>query len=160
MRQTLAIVVACLLTACGAQATSHSSPPPSPSPAAASSTPSPTVSPAPVETPAPTSQPVVSTPRPTPAPTPRPTAPPMMASSVKIMNFAFTPSSLSVRRGARVTFTNKDASTHTVTADGGLFDSGNLSADQTFSFTFMGTGSFAYHCKIHTSMRATITVTT
>src|ERR1700694_3526094 len=116
MRQTLAIVVACLLTACGAQATHQSSPSPSPSPEATSSTPSPTASPTPVETPAPTPQPVVSTPRPTPVPTPPPTPPPVMTASVRIMNFAFTPSSLSVHTGARVTFTNRDGTTHTVTA--------------------------------------------
>jgi plastocyanin len=75
------------------------------------------------------------------------------------MNFAFTPSSLTVRVGTRVTFTNRDGATHTVTADGGLFNSGNLASGQSFSFTFMGRGSFAYHCKIHPMMTGTITVT-
>lgn len=158
-RHLLAIVAACVLTACGTQATSQSSPAPSLSPLAASSTPSPTASPTPVDTPAPTPQPVVSTPRPTPAPTPRPTAPPMMAPVVNIMSFAFTPSSLSVRAGTRVTFTNRDAVTHTVTANGGLFNSGDLAPGRSFAFTFMGRGSFAYHCRIHPSMTGTITVT-
>ena len=159
MRQTLAIVVACLLTACGAQATHQSSPSPSPSPAATSSTPSPTASPTPVETPAPTPQPVVSTPRPTPAPTPQPTPPPVMTASVKIISFAFSPSSLSVRTGTRVTFKNQDPTFHTVTADGGLFNSGDLATGQSFSFTFMSRGSFGYHCSIHPSMKGTVTVT-
>jgi len=65
-------------------------------------------------------------------------APPPMAASVKIMGFAFIPPSLSVHTGTRVTFTNRDAATHTVTADGGLFSSGNLAPGQSFSFTFMG----------------------
>jgi plastocyanin len=83
-----------------------------------------------------------------------------MTASVKIMNFAFTPSSLSVHTGARVTFTNQDASyTHTVTSDSGLFDSGNLAYRASFSFTFTGKGSFPYHCAIHTNMKGTITVT-
>jgi plastocyanin len=75
------------------------------------------------------------------------------------MSFAFTPSSLSVHTGTRVTFTNRDATTHTVTADGGLFNSGNLATGQSFSFTFMGRGSFTYHCQIHPSMTGTIGVT-
>jgi plastocyanin len=82
-----------------------------------------------------------------------------MTASVKIMNFAFNPSSLSVHTGARVTFTNRDGTTHTVTADGGLFNSGDLASGQSFSFTFMAKGSFAYHCNIHASMKGTVTVT-
>ena len=83
----------------------------------------------------------------------------MMAAVVNIMSFAFTPSGLSVHAGTRVTFTNRDAVTHTVTADGGLFNSGDLVPGRSFSFTFMGRGSFAYHCRIHPSMTGTITVT-
>ena len=82
----------------------------------------------------------------------------MMAASVRIAGFAFTPSSLSVHTGTLVTFTNRDGATHTVTADGGLFNSGDLATGQSFSFTFMGRGSFPYHCQIHPSMTGTITV--
>jgi plastocyanin len=82
-----------------------------------------------------------------------------MTASVSIVNFAFTPSSLSVQVGSRVTFTNHDAATHTVTANGGLFNSADLPAGQSFSFTFMGRGSFAYHCRIHQIMTGTINVT-
>jgi plastocyanin len=82
-----------------------------------------------------------------------------MAASVGIANFAFAPASLSVRLGTRVTFTNRDGATHTVTADNGLFNSGNLASNQSYSFTFMGAGSFAYHCRIHPYMTGTITVT-
>jgi plastocyanin len=82
-----------------------------------------------------------------------------MAASVRIINFAFSPSALSVRAGTRVTFTNDDMATHTVTADSGLFNSGNLSTGQSFSFTFTSRGSFAYHCRIHPSMTGTVSVT-
>lgn len=82
-----------------------------------------------------------------------------MAAAVRIVNFAFSPSMLSVRVGTRVTFTNRDMVTHTVTADGGLFNSGNLASGQSFSFTFMSRGTFTYHCRIHPSMTGTISVT-
>jgi len=49
--------------------------------------------------------------------------------------------------------------THTVTADGGLFNSGNLSTGQSFSFTFVSRGTFTYHCRIHPSMTGTVSVT-
>ena len=83
----------------------------------------------------------------------------MMMASVRAKNFAFVPASLSIRVGTRVTFTNGDAATHTFTADGGFFNSGDVPSGQRFSFTFMGRGSFAYHCRIHPNMTGTIAVT-
>ena len=47
---------------------------------------------------------------------------------------------------------------HTVTADDGSFDGGPLATGATFSQTFSTAGTFSYHCKIHPSMTATITV--
>ena len=169
-RRVTALILACLLTACGAQATKQHSASSSPSivtaaTAASTATPSPTATVAmtPVATPPPPAPPrptTASTPRPTPTPTPRPTAPPpTITGSVSAINFAFSPSSLSVRIGTRVTFANRDAATHTFTANGGLFNSGNVAAGQSYSFTFMGAGTFAYHCQIHSSMTGTITVT-
>jgi plastocyanin len=81
-----------------------------------------------------------------------------MAAAVSAMNFAFTPTSLSVHVGTRVTFTNRDAATHTFTANGGLFDSGDVASGQSYSLTFTQAGSYAYHCRIHSSMTGTITV--
>jgi plastocyanin len=82
-----------------------------------------------------------------------------MAAPVSVIDFAFSPSSLSVRIGQRVTWTNRGMATHTVTANGGLFNSGSLPPSHTFSFTFMSRGTFAYHCQIHPSMTGTISVT-
>ena len=77
---------------------------------------------------------------------------------VSIEGFAFNPSSITVPAGTTVTWTNNDSVTHTVTSDSGAFDSGNLAPGKTFTFTFSQPGSFAYHCKIHTSMHATVVV--
>jgi hypothetical protein len=46
---------------------------------------------------------------------------------------------------------------HTVTADGGTFDH-PMPPNATFSFTFPKAGSFAYHCRIHPSMKGTVVV--
>jgi plastocyanin len=80
--------------------------------------------------------------------------------SVSIQNFAFTPSSLSVHIGDTVKWTNNEGgTTHTVTADGRSFDSGNLSPGQSYSFMFTHTGTFGYHCNIHPYMTGSVSVT-
>ena len=79
--------------------------------------------------------------------------------AITIQGFAFSPATITVPVGTKVTWTNKDPATHTVTSDTGAFDSKNLTTGNTFSFTFSQAGSFAYHCAIHTRMTATIVVT-
>jgi plastocyanin len=79
--------------------------------------------------------------------------------AVRIAGFAFAPDSASAKVGESVKWTNEDSATHTVTADDGAFDSGNLSGGKEFSFTFDKAGTFAYHCNIHQSMTGTVTVT-
>ena len=99
------------------------------------------------------------TPTPTTAPTPTPTtAPTSTGNSVSIANFAFSPTSLTVKVGTKVSWTNNDTVTHTVTADKGAFNSGPLAPGSTFSFTFTKAGTYSYHCNIHPSMMATIVV--
>lgn len=78
--------------------------------------------------------------------------------SVSIKNFAFSVGSLSVSTGTKVTWTNNDATTHTVTADDGSFDSGNIAPGGAYSQTFSTAGTFAYHCSIHTNMKAKVVV--
>lgn len=78
--------------------------------------------------------------------------------SVTIANFAFSPKTLTVKMGTKVTWTNMDSVTHTVTADQGAFNSGPLASGNNFSFTFTKAGSYAYHCMIHPTMMATIVV--
>ena len=78
--------------------------------------------------------------------------------SVSIANFAFSVSSLSVKTGTTVTWTNNDATAHTVTADDGSFDSGNIAPGGKFTHTFNAAGTIAYHCSIHSNMTAKVVV--
>lgn len=78
--------------------------------------------------------------------------------AVSIANFAFNPAKISVGTNTTITWTNNDAAGHTVTADDGSFDSKTLAPGATFSQTFTKPGTFTYHCAIHSSMTATITV--
>jgi len=78
---------------------------------------------------------------------------------VSIADFAFAPDPLRAQVGQRVTWENRDTGvTHTVSADGGAFNSGDLASGKRFSFVFGAAGSFAYHCAIHRDMRGTVSV--
>ena len=87
-------------------------------------------------------------------------APAAAAVSADIQGFKLP--DLQVAKGAKVTWTNKDSTAHTVTSGtrptkDGKFD-GQLAAGGTFSFTFSEAGTFPYFCTIHSSMNATVTV--
>lgn len=83
----------------------------------------------------------------------------MTANQVTLSNRSFTPNSLTVPVGTTVTWTNKDAVTHTVTSTTGLFDSGNLASGSKYSYTFPTAGTYPYYCIIHAGMTGTIVVT-
>ena len=80
-------------------------------------------------------------------------------------SFAFSPTTLTIKVGTKVTWTNMTQTGHTVTSDDSKsFDSGIsnpiAASGGTYSFTFTKAGTFPYHCQIHPFMKATITVTT
>jgi plastocyanin len=76
---------------------------------------------------------------------------------VAIANFAFTPNPTTASAGGTVTWTNGDSATHTVTFDNGP-DCGNLATGASVTATFPAPGTYAYHCKIHSSMHGSVTV--
>ena len=78
--------------------------------------------------------------------------------AVSIKSFAFSVSSLNVSSGTKVTWTNNDATAHTVTADDNSFDSGNIAPGATFSHTFSAAGTYPYHCTYHSMMTAEVVV--
>ncbi len=78
--------------------------------------------------------------------------------SVTIDNFAFSPDSLTVKKGTTVTWTNRDSATHKLRSSNGPA-SEDLGTSETYSFTFTTVGTFAYSCGIHASMQGTVIVT-
>jgi plastocyanin len=81
------------------------------------------------------------------------------AGAIKIDNFAFSPNTLTVS-GGRVTVSNADSTTHTVTADDGHgFDTGPVSPGSSSPLTVTKPGRYAYHCSIHPDMHGTLVVT-
>ncbi len=97
-----------------------------------------------------------ATPTRMPASTPQQT-PAASIVNADIANFAHQ--NLTVKVGAKVVWTNKDGTGHTVTEKTGKFKSGVLGAGQTFTQTFNDAGNFEYVCEIHSTMKATVTVT-
>jgi plastocyanin len=77
---------------------------------------------------------------------------------VHITNYSFQPESITINKGESVTWVNDDSVTHTVTSDTNLFDSGSISADGNFTYTFSQSGTFRYHCSIHSSMKGEVVV--
>jgi plastocyanin len=100
----------------------------------------------------------------TPAPAPATTPTPALSAGgpvfeVKISNFSFQPAELKIPKGSIVIWANNDGATHTVTSDSGNeIASGQVRQGGTFSHTFNNTGTFDYHCSIHTTMKGKIIV--
>ncbi|PKK82928.1 MAG: hypothetical protein CVT49_11075 [candidate division Zixibacteria bacterium HGW-Zixibacteria-1] len=77
---------------------------------------------------------------------------------VNIPGLNFNPAALTINTGTTVRWTNNHSLPHTTTSDNAAWDSGTLSTGQSFSYTFDTAGEFPYHCNIHPSMTASITV--
>ena len=80
---------------------------------------------------------------------------------VTIKNFAFTPQTITVKAGTKVTWKNADGVVHqlastdsmkTTASVTGMFGSGSLSKGRSFSFTYKKKGTFFFECIIHASM--------
>lgn len=80
------------------------------------------------------------------------------SANVVMRNFDFSPMALTVSAGTTVTWKNLDGEPHTVTSADGLFRSGALDQNDSYSFKFTKPGVYKYLCSIHPRMMATVTV--
>jgi plastocyanin len=78
--------------------------------------------------------------------------------NIEVKDFMFMPTTLTVNAGAEVSWVNKDDEPHTVVSDTGLFRSGALDTDESFSFKFDKPGTYHFTCSIHPRMVGTIIV--
>jgi plastocyanin len=66
---------------------------------------------------------------------------------------------LTIKKGQRVTFLNKDATPHTVTPDAqGFMGTGRLTNNESKTVVFKTVGAQTFHCDIHPSMTGKIVV--
>jgi len=80
---------------------------------------------------------------------------------VIIRNFTFFSDTVRIRAGGTVTWVNcEDANVapHTSTANGGVWDSGDLQPGDVFEHTFTTAGTFRYFCRPHTFMTGVVIV--
>lgn len=80
------------------------------------------------------------------------------AREIAIQSNTFMPLTMTVPVNTTVTWTNKDASVHTVTSDNDLFDSGNINSGGTYKHQFTNAGTYTFHCNIHPDMTGTVIV--
>jgi plastocyanin len=79
--------------------------------------------------------------------------------TITIKDFAFGPVMATAKKGDTIAVVNADSATHTLTADDGAFDAGEVKGGAKATITLDETGSFSYHCEIHSYMKGTIQVT-
>ena len=70
---------------------------------------------------------------------------------------AYAPAVVTVERGTRVTWENRDPFPHTVTVPG-MFDSGSMAAGARWSYVAARAGTFDYICTLHPNMRGKLVV--
>ena len=75
--------------------------------------------------------------------------------SMSILGFEFSP--LTVTAGTEFAIENLDGTAHTVTSDDDLFDV-RVEGGATQTLSIAEPGTYAIHCKIHSSMKGTIVV--
>ena len=77
--------------------------------------------------------------------------------TVEMVDACFTPTTLHVDPGAKVTFVNRSAMVHNVTANGwGHFD--DIDPDGAFTATFADEGVYPYACTYHPGMSGAVVV--
>ena len=80
---------------------------------------------------------------------------------VEVTRAGFTPNKVTVDYGDTVTWTNRDNVSHQVLSDRGEFPASPvLEPNQTYSYTFMKSGSFGYRDALNTKKRGTVVVRT
>ena len=79
-------------------------------------------------------------------------------SKIVVKDFMFMPTPLTVKAGSTVTWTNMDDEPHTVVSDTGVFKSGGMDTNESFSFKFDKPGTYHFTCSIHPRMVGTIVV--
>ena len=63
-----------------------------------------------------------------------------------------SPASMTIHKGTTITWKNNDGFVHTSTADGGLWNTGDIAGGASKTTTFDSVGTFTYNCIYHRSM--------
>jgi len=77
---------------------------------------------------------------------------------IEIGNIQFTPKNVTVKKGTVITWVNLDNIVHTSTSDKGVWDSGDIVGQKSWSRMFDEVGIYEYHCKPHPFQTGSIIV--
>jgi len=86
--------------------------------------------------------------------------PALTEASVEIKNFVFSPATITVKPGAKITVTNQDIPDHSLTSDDGKsFDTKLIAQGKSATITApTAPGSYSFHCTPHPYMKGTLVV--
>jgi len=125
----------------------------------------PTPSPSPTPLPTPTAAPTQAAPVAAASPTPRAaaTSAPVQAGStvtVTIDNYQYLPPTLNIAAGTRVVWINNDDDEHNMVSETNprTLESPLIHKNESFSFVFAQSGTYAYFCEPHDFMHAVVVV--
>src|SRR4051794_32991149 len=74
--------------------------------------------------------------------------------TVLIDGTAFSPNTMTVKRGDTILWVNKDPFPHTATAMDGTFDSKSIDAGKSWRYVASKPGDYTYTCTFHPTMKA------
>jgi amicyanin len=77
---------------------------------------------------------------------------------VNISKFSYNPMEITIKKGETITWINYDSIKHSVTSEEDLFNSGLLSKEDTWNYTFNEQGTYNYYCIPHPFMQAKVIV--
>ena len=72
--------------------------------------------------------------------------------------WGFRPADITIKVGTTLAWSNKGGQIHSVSANEGAFDSGNLNPGTTWKFQFKAPGDYAYGCTPHPWMTGIVRV--
>ena len=79
--------------------------------------------------------------------------------TIEIKDFNFSPKTITVKSGEKITWINRDEEPHTVVSVEKQFKkSSALDTDQEFTITAGAPGTYTYFCSVHPKMTGTIVV--
>ena len=78
--------------------------------------------------------------------------------TITMENVQYTPAHLTVHRGDRIVWVNKDLFPHTVTASDKAFDSGSIAVSKSWTYVARKPGTFTYACSFHPTMKGDVEV--
>jgi plastocyanin len=76
----------------------------------------------------------------------------------EVQDFIFRPARLEIAAGTTIVWTNEGQVIHTISAEDGSFESGNIEPGRRRGITFSRAGTFPFHCTPHPFMKGEVVV--